>query len=311
MNKQLVKVLCCPKCKSNLKLVVTEEKDGTVVGGNLECHEGDIFPIANGVPRFVRTDQYTHTFSFQWNRFSRVQLDVYNGTKESEQTFRMKTGFKPENLKGKLVLDAGVGAGRFADVVSRHGAEVIGIDLSRAVEAANENIGSRQNVHIVQADIFQLPFRAETFDYIFSIGVLHHTPETRKAFQKLIPLLKTGGEIAIWVYDSYTPFKKITNTLRKVTTRLPKRLVYYSSTISIPLYFLKPFRMLMEGVFRLCMHRNWKWRWLDTFDYYTPEFQWKHTYPEVYGWFEENGLTEITPLSAPVSMKGKKQTPAS
>ena len=52
-----------------------------------------------------------------------------------------KTGFTPDDLRGKLVLDAGVGAGRYADVISRWGTDVVGVDLSFAVEAAARNVG--------------------------------------------------------------------------------------------------------------------------------------------------------------------------
>lgn len=307
MKRTLLQFLACPTCKSDLNLHLSMEKDGEIVEGKLECAEGESFPILGGVPRFVSTDHYSHTFSFQWNRFSRVQLDVANHTRESEETLWEKTGLSPDAVKGKLILDAGVGAGRFSEVASRVGAEVIGVDLSLAVDAAYQSIAARPNVHIVQADIFDLPFREQTFDFIFSIGVLHHTPDTRAAFQKLVPLLKRKGEIAIWVYDRYTPFRRITDSLRSITTRMPKRMVYYFSTIAIPLYYVKPFRKSLEGILRLCMHKNWRWRWLDTFDYYSPKFQWKHTYPEVFSWFQEAGLKDIAPLSAPVSMKGRRE----
>jgi len=305
MKKHLVEYLCCPECRQELALTILEGKE-EILEGELRCSEHHVFKIIRGIPRFVESDHYSRSFSFQWNRFSHIQLDSFNNTKESEQTFLEKTGFRLAELKGKLILDAGVGAGRFSDVASAFGAEVIGVDLSLSVEASYKSIGSRPNVHIVQADIFHLPFKEQIFDFIFSIGVLHHTPNTKEAFLALVPHLKTGGEIAIWVYDSYTPFKKITDGIRKISTRLPKRIVYYSSTISIPLYYLKPFRKIFEGVFRLCMHKNWRWRWLDTFDYFSPRYQWKHTYPEVYSWFIETHLQEIAPLAAPVSMKGKR-----
>jgi SAM-dependent methyltransferase len=204
------------------------------------------------------------------------------------------------------VLDAGTGAGRFADVVSRAGGEVIGVDLSSAVDAAYNNIGERPNVHFIQADLFDLPLKENIFDAIFSIGVLHHTPSTQDAFRKLVPLLKQEGEIAIWVYARYSELKKITDSFRRVTTRLPRALVFYASTIAVPLYYLKPLRTVFQGVFRLCMHPNWKWRWLDTFDYFAPKYQWKHTYPELFSWFQQEGLMDVVPLSAPVSMKGKR-----
>lgn len=306
MKKRLLDILVCPRCKQKLALQATTEKDGEVLEGDLRCPASHVFPVIGGIPRFVDSGAYVRSFGFQWNKFSRVQLDICNGTHESEETYFEKTGFAREAIRGRLVLDAGTGAGRFADVVSRLEGEVVGVDLSTAVDAAYQNLGTRANVHFIQADIFHLPFEPQTFELIFSIGVLHHTPDTKKAFTSLVPLLKNGGEIAIWVYDGYTEFARITDRLRKVTTRIPGRFLYWCSTIAIPLYYLRPLRTVFEGVFRICMHRNWRWRWLDTFDYFSPKFQWKHTYPEVFSWFQEAGLTQIVPLPAPVSMKGRK-----
>jgi SAM-dependent methyltransferase len=305
MKRRLLDLLVCPKCKGQLQLQPEAESGAEIVEGSLCCTQGHSYRIVKGVPRFVPAEFYAESFGFQWNRFSRVQLDVFNHTKESEMTFQEKTNFDVTELPGKLVLDAGTGAGRFADVVSRMQAEVVGVDLSTAVEAAHLNLGERPNVHFVQADIFQLPFKEKIFDNIFSIGVLHHTPDTRKAFNSLIPILRPNGEIAIWVYSRHSELRKISDTLRKGTVKMPRKLLFYASTVAIPLYYLKPLRLIFQGAFRICMHRNWRWRWLDTFDYFSPRYQWKHTYPEVFSWFQEAGLSEITPLPAPVSMKGK------
>ena len=169
--------------------------------GSLECETCQtVYPIVRGIPRFVGSDQYVGSFSYEWNRWNRVQLDIANGRTESEDTFAEKTGFTPEELRGKLVLDVGCGAGRFLDVASRWGADVVGIDLSFAVEASQANLGGRPNVSVIQADVFRLPFRDETFDAIFSIGVLHHSRDTREAFLQLPQLLKNGGDIAVWLY---------------------------------------------------------------------------------------------------------------
>lgn len=305
MKIRLLDLVVCPDCKEPLQVRPGAESGEEILEGSLHCPRGHSYPIVNGIPRFVPAEFYAESFGFQWNRFSKVQLDVFNDTRESEETFLEKTNFDVTGLSGKLVLDAGTGAGRFADVVSRMQAEVVGVDLSTAVEAAYSNLGDRPNAHFVQADIFRLPFREKIFDRIFSIGVLHHTPDTRKAFHSLVPLLKPEGEIAIWVYSCHSELRKISDTLRKGTVRMPRKLLFYASTIAIPLYYLKPLRLVFQGIFRLCMHKNWRWRWLDTFDYFSPKYQWKHTYPEVFSWFREAGLSEITPLPAAVSMKGK------
>ncbi len=284
-----------------------KEIDDEIFEGSLTCVKGHTYAIKRAIPRFITSVDYVENFSFEWRKFSKIQLDKFNHSTQSEDTFMQDTGFTREALSGKLILDAGIGAGRFAEVVTRWGGEVVGVDLSYAVDAAYDNIGERRNLHIIQADILHLPFREGIFDYVFSIGVLHHTPDTKRAFTALIPLLKTNGEIAIWVYAKYYEnIQKISTMLRAFTTRMPKKLIYYLSSISIPLYYSGPLRGILFPLLQLSLHKTARWRWLDTFDWYSPKYAWKHTYPEVFVWFKEAGLKEITPLAPPVAMKGRK-----
>ena len=154
-----------------------------------------VFPAPRGVARFVGPQNYANSFGFQWHRYDRTQLDNEE-IKEAEVHFRMKTGFRPEDLKGKWVLDVGCGMGRFAEVATRWGAQVIGVDLSAAAEVAARNLAAR-DFTALQADVFFLPFAPESFDYIYSIGVLHHTPDCEKAVKVLPQYLKPGGRMAI------------------------------------------------------------------------------------------------------------------
>lgn len=202
MKDFLLEILACPQCHGRLNLKGTAWDGGEVSEGSLWCACGATFSIEGGIPRFVSTDQYVRSFSFQWTKHRQTQLDAQD-RRESEETFRLSTGFTPEQLAGKLVLDVGCGMGRFADVASRWGAEVVGVDLSYAIESAQKNIGARDNVHLAQADVFHLPFREQTFDFIFSIGVLHHTPDCRRAVRSLIPFIKKGGKLAVWLYPKY------------------------------------------------------------------------------------------------------------
>jgi ubiquinone/menaquinone biosynthesis C-methylase UbiE len=268
---------------------------------------GAVFPIVDGVGRFVSSEHYTGSFGYQWNTFSRSQLDSANGSTRSRDTFVEKTGFALETLRGARVLDAGCGMGRFAEVCVHAGADVHAIDLSTAVEAAARNLRHHPNVSFYQADIMNLPFADGTFDAIYSIGVLHHTPDTRKAFLSLTRLLKPGGRIAIWVYSTKLKLMFGGELLRTVTPRLPKSLLLKASKIAIPLYHLH--RLPLIGVATTALlptslNPDPEWRWLDTFDWYSPRFQWKHTYPEVEQWFREAGLTQITRKGFPVSVGG-------
>jgi SAM-dependent methyltransferase len=200
--------------------------------------------------------------------------------------------------------------GRFSDVASRWGATVVGIDLSNAVDAAYRNLGSRPNVNIAQANVFELPFREATFDYIFSIGVLHHTPDTKRAFDQLPKLLKPGGRIAVWLYAKYFAVQwKFSDAYRRLTTRLPKRVLHGLSYVAVPLYYVYKIPILgvmIRFVIPVSPHPKADWRVLDTFDWYSPTYQWKHTYEEVYPWFEAHGLTDIRVLEVPVAVQGKR-----
>ena len=141
--------------------------------------------------RFVDAEQYAGSFGFQWHIF-RKQLDNDKSRRSETDFRRRRTGFEPRDLAGKLVLDVGCGMGRFAEVATRWGAHVVGIDLSLACEVAQENLGDRQAI-IFSGGRVKLPFAPGTFDYIYSLGVLHHTPDCEAAFKMLTEPPKARG----------------------------------------------------------------------------------------------------------------------
>jgi ubiquinone/menaquinone biosynthesis C-methylase UbiE/uncharacterized protein YbaR (Trm112 family) len=308
MHQSFASLLACPACKRDLKADAASSSAQIIETGNLRCENGHTYPIVRAIPRFVSSDGYASNFGFEWNVHNKTQLDS-EASRESEEAFIEKTGFRREDFEGKLVLDVGCGMGRFSDVASRWGATVVGIDLTSAVDAAYSNIGGRDNVHLAQADVFRLPFRDETFDFIFSIGVLHHTPDTKAAFDQLPRLLKPGGHIAIWVYTARRSVYLTSDLYRHVTTRLPKRVLYALCHVAIPMYHVNKVPALgavTRKVLPISAHPDPEWRVLDTFDWYSPTYQWKHSQSEVRSWFESQGLVSLRPLSFPVSMEGTR-----
>jgi SAM-dependent methyltransferase len=295
-------ILLCPACRA----VLPEKAQWTEQ--HIACACGHRVPIVRGIPRFVPDDQYVGSFSFEWTTHATTQLDD-DRSQESEEAFRLKTGLTPDDVRGKRVLDVGCGMGRFSDVVSRWGGMVVSIDLSLAVESAHANLGKRGNVQILQADIFNLPFAPESFDIVFSMGVMHHTPDCKRAFHCALPLVKTGGTIAIWVYGHVGAFRNFSDFYRNVTTRLPHKLLHQLCKLAVPLYYL--YRIPLIGrplltIFPISMHPKAHWRVLDTFDWYAPRYQSHHTYPEVFRWFKEAGLKDIEVLDFPVALRGNK-----
>lgn len=264
------------------------------------------------------------SFGFQWLRYA------VSDREEDERIFYDRTGLTPEDLSNKLFFEAGCGMGRYLKIIgSDPAAEVVGLDLSLAVNRArNEN---RRNpfIYLVQGNIMQLPLRPDTFDFVYSIGVLHHTPDTRQAFKSIVKLAKPGGCVSVWLYHVWVwPELRglkavhsrmkggITDNLRRVTTRMPLMLLHYLCYLAIPFGWLQ--RRILESPTAIQIlfsplllvgcsnHPQWRVRLLDTFDWYSPRYQWKHTVKEVEGWFRDAGLTDISTHGLPVSVRGKR-----
>jgi len=310
MKPALSDILVCPACQKALDLRVDVRKGLEILEGALRC-PGCVrdYPIVAGVPRFVAHGAYATSFGRQWHWFRKVQMDSASGGDESERALAATTGWTDADYRGKLVLDAGVGAGRFAEIAADKGADVVGVDLTRAVDAAYQNLGARPNVHLLQADIFALPFRDGTFDLAYSVGVLHHTPNPALAFAHVAAVVRQGGALAIYVYARYGPSARFSDAWRVISTRLPLSVVRAISSLAIPAYYL--YRVPVLGgvlgiVLPISVHPDWRWRWLDTFDWYTPRYQWKLLYPEVFRWFRANGFRDIEIFDEPIRMRGIK-----
>jgi SAM-dependent methyltransferase len=275
---------------------------------------GESAPLVRSIPRFVAGEHYAGNFGFEWRRHKRLQIDSARRA-ESERTFAEKTGLTPEDVKGRLVLDAGVGTGRFSDVVARWGGTPVGVDLSLAVESARRNLARYPNALVLQGDIFRLPFREESFDIVFSIGVLHHTRSTREAFRSVARLVKPGGVVAAAVYEA-SPVWDQSDRYRRFTSHMSYSLLHLLAHASIAnQHVLATARSLPHGefleaaLFRALPTRRHKdplWRVLDTFDWFSPQYQWKHEEREVKRWFSELGFEEVRrlPEDSMVSVRG-------
>ncbi len=179
-----------------------EEKE--IIEAILSCKKcSREYKVTRGIPRFADLDKIeqdkaetAENFGWQWTHFTQED------EKYADQFLGWLQPAKPEFFADKIVLEGGCGKGRHTSLAANWGAkEVVGIDLSIAVESAFQATRHLPNVHIVQADIFKLPLK-KAFDYAFSVGVLHHTPEPKKAFLSLASKVKKGGAISAWVYGA-------------------------------------------------------------------------------------------------------------
>jgi 2-polyprenyl-3-methyl-5-hydroxy-6-metoxy-1,4-benzoquinol methylase len=304
VKTELTELIVCPDCGADLRTELTDRSGSDIVSGVLVCvGDGHRFPIRDSIPRFVASDQYADAFALEWNSFRTDHLDSFTGLDYLDTQLQSCLTFPLDELSGKLVLDAGCGLGRFTEICLNHGARVVAVDLSGAIDAAYQNLRHRTGVHFIQADIFRLPLKQQSFDFVYSWGVLHHTPDPPTAFAQLPPLVKPGGRLMTFVYSSYNKaYLATTELYRKLTTRLPQKLLLRLCYVAVPLYYVSkiplvgPFitRVLLPVSVRPPTHR---WRVGNTFDLYSPTYAFTYDHVEVYGWFRKAGLAEITPVA--------------
>lgn len=236
MKETLLSYLVCPSCEASLDLSVTKSEDGEIMEGELRCTScSSSFPITAGIPRFanlehVESDKRATAagFGWQWQHFTQED------ERYAEQFLGWIAPVTPEFFRDKVVLEGGCGKGRHTQLAARWGArDVIGIDLSVAVETAFAATRSLPNAHIIQADIYHLPL-ARKFDYAFSVGVLHHLPHPRGGFQSLAAKVKPGGHVSAWIYGAENNewITRFVNPVReKITSRMDQRALLQLSKV--------------------------------------------------------------------------------
>lgn len=246
--------------------------------------------IINGIPRFV-SDEHLESFGQQWTQF-----DVAHD-EEDRATFVAKTGMPLHALSGKKVLDAGCGGGRYSKVCAEAGATVFAADHTRAVDKARQLCGGFPNVQFVQADLKQLPFEPASFDFVFSIGVMHHDADTRSVFDAVAKMVKSGGRYSVWLYRRNQWWQETINSaIRSVTTRVPSGFLMPFCHLGAILGGIPFVNRTFNKIINFSSHPEYENRVCDTFDWWAPKYQYHHTVEELSVWFHEAGFTDLTVL---------------
>lgn len=339
MKKKLLKFIVCPVCKNDLTLHVFKENQKEIEAGVLLCPCGQFFPIIKNIPRILigalrmviyerfsdffeeykdllpqekiskaikredtKKKKTLESFGYEWKKFPEM-------IKEWEKNFKLYFAPLPklDLLKGKTILDAGCGKGRHILYASKIAKEVIAIDLGHAIDVALYNNRNAENVYFIQADIYNLPFRANSFDFIFSLGVLHHLPTPEEGFSKLVGLLKNGAGILIYVYHSFLVgtfnfyLLTIMNFFRRETTRLPHGLLYiFCYPIAALSYcvFVFPYKVFSpknRPNWSLKAYASYPFRVLlnDIFDGFSAPLETRYSKEEIKAWYDRANLKNI------------------
>jgi ubiquinone/menaquinone biosynthesis C-methylase UbiE/uncharacterized protein YbaR (Trm112 family) len=286
----------CAKCYSR-----------EILEGELVSDAGSRYPIVNGIPRMVPDDvrgfleKNKATFSLEWKMFKFGERNWGQSIEFRKDLFLKGMGKTPEELRGKLIFDAGCGSGLLSmEMAKSFGMEVIALDLAEGIERANQN-NKNPFLYFIQGSVLNPPVKDKICDFIYCAGVLIALPDTREGFKALARCIKPGGRYFVWYYHpidkAHHPkdlFKmRIYNWIRsRITSRLPIRLQYAIYLAMIPPFIVK--RMISNMFKGKKDDRTWREKMQGFVDMFSPIYQNRHSEDEALSWFQQQGFVNCT-----------------
>jgi ubiquinone/menaquinone biosynthesis C-methylase UbiE len=333
MKKDQIKHLYNLELNEPYELNVTDDVN-EIEKGNIFC--GDItVPIVNKIPRFVESQDITNqeqtikSFSYKWetanehygNNIDENEDKTFNFMVDTEPVrygFNNIIEMREHYQNAERMLEVGCGSGHYTSLflTSDYKGEYIGVDLSRGIDIAAKRNKCANSMHI-QASLFDLPFREEYFDLVHCRGVMHHTPNTKKAFNSIVRHLKPGGEFIFLIYRKNNQIREFTdNFIREsIKNKAPDEawdLLMELTNFGNELHKIKSEIKLEKGmrlfdippgtyslhmlIYNYFLKAFYKDGWSNdenniiTFDWYHPEYVFRHTKQEIYNWCEEHNL---------------------
>lgn len=346
LKPELINFIVCPKCKNKFQLKTTKYKKTEILEGILVCSKNHKFLISDGVPRLVvdteKNFEKTETaFSLKWKNFNKSYHNK-NWYEKQLKWFLDRFGWNTKSKFGNFlnkcdyILDAGTGVGNSAHWFSQsQNSIVFAIDASESVFFANKKYGKMPNIHFLQADIRQLPFKKNFFNFICSDQVLHHTKDTKTSFINLTKHLTSKGLISIYVYKQKGPIRefsddyirgimvnksekecmKFSESMAKLGRSLSKINKKITITEDIPILQIKAgtydIQRFIYWNFLKCWWSNdvpFKQSIATNFDWYFPQFAYRHTSNEVKNWFKDAKLkiTHFQEIESGISVNAIK-----
>tara|TARA_B100001250_G_scaffold300104_1_gene261773 strand:- start:7647 stop:8675 length:1029 start_codon:yes stop_codon:yes gene_type:complete len=328
MKKELLDILCCPESGSDLDLVIEEGDLNHIKKGKFLCSQSGMqYEIFDDIPYFSskidhkgiqnQFETYSHWFEEMHDEESIINP-------EHEKLFSNSLNINKDEIENKLVLDAGCGNGRFSYVVSGYDPKLlVSFDISQGLGKAKETIlkhNPNANISFIQGDVTKPPFKKEAFDIVYSWGVTHHTPNTKKTVRTLSKLVKEEGLFGIYVYvfnPSYEYDKQFLGLLaylrsfllirpfRFICSRLPVNLV---KLIFQPIYYFE--KLIGFGIFGNHGYPHDPFNKDRYFrvvvDRFKTRYASEHKEEEIFKWFFDQGYSDLRVGSPKVSISGVK-----
>ncbi len=346
MNPELLPLLACPQCHQQPELICFEveapaasanNRSEQVASGVLGCKCGAVYPIIDGVPRFLPDavsafpeflsrhqkhltqlgdvtpsrlseglpaeendyDNIRRSFSQEWGLFDYHSDKTWGWTlKDRKRVFLSDVSLDPTALVGKSVLDAGCGNGTLTAALSDFNFDIVGLDLNDGLGRAYANrlkyaANAGSHVHYIQGNVVDPPLKDASFDLVYSSGVIHHTPSSKRAFDSLVRLTKPNGRLYVWVYGKRGILVRAFFSFgRNLKNWMSLKSVLLVCRILAPAYKVAANGLDFLGVMRF-RSRTSREITLDLFDAFAPRYNHWHTKEQVRSWFQEHGFRNI------------------
>jgi SAM-dependent methyltransferase/uncharacterized protein YbaR (Trm112 family) len=250
----------------------------------------------------IEEDDYENirkSFSQEWGIFDYNEDKTWGWSiEERKKIFLDDINLQPQELVGKRLLDAGCGNGSLTAALSDFGLEMVGLDLNDGLGIAYLNrakFGKKaiECVQFIQGNIIKPPFKEETYDIVYSSGVIHHTPSSKGAFESLSHMVKKNGRLYVWVYGK----RAFPIRLFFAIGHNFKRFISLKSLMKVCVFSAPLYKILADimNKFNFIQFRPRTVReiTLDLFDSFAPRYNHWHTAGEVRSWFEEFGFQNI------------------
>ena len=204
----------------------------------------------------------------------------------------------------------GCGTGRWARSVAPKVKKLICIDPSSALEIAKKNLSNFDNCEFDSATVDEMPMQDNSMDFGYSLGVLHHVPDTALGIKQCVKKLKTGAPLLLYLYYRFDNrpwwFRliwSVSDLLRRIVSKMPYKLRYVSSQIiSIIVYFpLARFALFLEKLnfnvsnFPLSSYKNLSFYTMrtDALDRFGTRLEQRFTRKEIKNMMRNAGLENI------------------
>ncbi|MDE3021999.1 MAG: class I SAM-dependent methyltransferase [Pseudomonadota bacterium] len=247
-------------------------------------------------------------FGDEWSRFDQTGMADMDTKRLFDGYFSV---FPWDDLpKNAIGFDLGCGSGRWAKLVAPRVGQLHCIDPSVSIEVARKNLRTLANCEFHQAGVDAIPLPDQSMDFGYSLGVLHHIPDTSAALAACVSKLKPGAPFLLYLYYAFDNrpmwFRmlwQVSNWVRKVVSRMPHGLRYVTSqTIAILVYLpLARSAKLIENLgfkvnnLPLALYRNCGFYVMrtDALDRFGTRLEQRFTKQEIKKMMESTGLENI------------------